>query len=82
MGDLREWFRDPPDARIVAHLDDPLMLEPEPVELEAHLQVSDDHLSGEIHLPDGHTIAFDGWLGLIGAVESALGPRPSNTADR
>jgi hypothetical protein len=81
MGDLREWFRDPPDARIVAHLDDPLMLEPEPVELEAHLQVSDDHLSGEIRLPDGRTLAFDGWLGLIGAVEAALGPRPSSTAD-
>ena len=58
------------------------MLEPEPVELQARLQVSDDHLSGEIHLPDGRTVTFDGWLGLIGAVESALGPRPSNTADR
>jgi hypothetical protein len=57
------------------------MLEPEPVELEAHMQVSEDHLSGEIRLSDGRTIAFDGWLGLIGAVESALGPRPANTAD-
>jgi hypothetical protein len=54
------------------------MLEPESVEVDAHLQIADDHLSGEIRLPDGHTIPFDGWLGLIGAVESVLGPRPRN----
>jgi hypothetical protein len=34
--------------------------------------------AGEISLPDGRTIAFEGWLGLIGAVESALIPRRSD----
>jgi len=46
------------------------------IELDARLQVCGDHLSGEVRLPDGRAIAFDGWLGLIGAVESARGAQP------
>jgi hypothetical protein len=48
------------------------MLAEPPVELAARLEIRGDQLSGEISLPDGRTIAFEGWLGLIGAVESAL----------
>lgn len=61
---------------ILSDVDDPVMLEPESVELDARLKISEDHLSGEISLPDGRTTAFDGWLGLIGAIESALGSGP------
>jgi hypothetical protein len=54
------------------------MLESSSVELDARLKICGDRLSGEISLPDGRTIAFEGWLGLIGAVESALIPRRSD----
>jgi hypothetical protein len=56
---------------MVAHGDDLVVLEPDLIELDARLCVSDEHLSGEVRAPDGRWIAFDGWLGLIGAVETA-----------
>ena len=52
------------------------MPEPDPIELDARLRVSGDHLNGELRLPSGTIIAFDGWLGLIGAVEAAVPPDP------
>ena len=58
--------------RIVAQVDDLVVANPDPIELEARLRVSRDHLEGELQLPSGQTIAFDGWLGLIGAVEAAV----------
>ena len=57
------------------------MPEPDPIELDARLRVSGDHLTGELRLPNGKTIAFDGWLGLIGAVEAAIPAHPE-TWDR
>jgi hypothetical protein len=65
-----------PDAPPLANDDDASMLEPDPIECSARLQLSGDHLSGEVRGPDGRTIVFSGWLGLIGAVESVrfLGP--------
>jgi hypothetical protein len=65
-----------PDARIVSLLDDHVVPEPQPIELAARLRVSGDHLDGELQLPSGQTIAFDGWLGLIGAVEAAVPAEP------
>jgi hypothetical protein len=50
--------------------------DPDPIELDARLRVSGDHLTGELYLPGGQTIAFDGWLGLIGAVEAAVPADP------
>jgi hypothetical protein len=57
------------------------MLAEPSVELDARLKISGDQLSGEISLPDGRTIAFEGWLGLIGAVESALVPARPDERD-
>jgi hypothetical protein len=50
--------------------------EPDPIELDARLRISEDHMDGEVRLPDGRWITFDGWLGLIGAVEAGLPPDP------
>jgi hypothetical protein len=61
-----------PDARIVSHVDDLVVANPDPIELDVRLRVSGDHLEGELQLPSGQTIAFHGWLGLIGAVEAAV----------
>jgi hypothetical protein len=61
---------------MVAQRDDLVVLEPDSVELDARLRVSGDHLSGEVCLPSGRRIAFHGWLGLIGAVESARAEGP------
>ena len=57
---------------MVAHVDDLVVPESDPIELDAHLRISGDHMAGEVRLPDGRWIRFDGWLGLIGAVEAAL----------
>ena len=51
----------------------PLVLGSDPIRLQARLEVAGDHLRGELLLPDGTPMAFDGWLGLIGAVEAACG---------
>ena len=61
---------------MVAQGDDVGVLEPDSIELDARLRVSGDYLSGEVCLPSGHRIAFDGWLGLIGALESARAAGP------
>ena len=65
---------------MVAQVDDLVVPESDPIELDARLQVCGDHLSGEVRLPDGCTIVFDGWLGLIGAVESAISGSISGSA--
>jgi hypothetical protein len=70
-----------PDARIVAQVNDLVVSEPDPIELDARLRVSGGRLNGELHLPTGQTIGFDGWLGLIGAVEAAI-PADPVTPDR
>jgi hypothetical protein len=61
---------------IVAQVDDLVVPESDPTELEARLHISGDHMDGEVRMPDGRWIAFDGWLGLIGAVEAALPADP------
>jgi hypothetical protein len=45
--------------------------DPDPIEFNARLEVSENHLRGELCLPDGRRMAFDGWLGLISAIEAA-----------
>jgi hypothetical protein len=65
-----------PDARILAHSHDSVVIEPDPIELDARLRVSGDHLCGELRLPDGRRIAFESWLGLIGALEAARSNEP------
>jgi hypothetical protein len=57
---------------MVAQVDDLVVPESDPIELDARLRISGDRLDGAVRLPDGGWIAFDGWLGLIGAVEAAL----------
>jgi hypothetical protein len=47
------------------------MVEADAITLDARIQISADHLSGELRLADGRAIPFEGWLGLIGAVELA-----------
>jgi hypothetical protein len=61
---------------MVAQVDDLVVPESDPIELDARLRISGDHMNGELRLPDGRWIAFDGWLGLIGAVEAALPADP------
>ena len=61
---------------MLAQRDDLVVLEPDSIELDARLRVSGGDLSGEVCLPDGRAIAFDGWLGLIGALESARAAGP------
>jgi hypothetical protein len=56
---------------MVAQVEDLVVPGSDPIELDARLRVSGDHLNGELRLPDGRCITFDGWLGLIGAVEAA-----------
>jgi hypothetical protein len=47
------------------------MSEVDCIEIEARLRLSADHLSGELRTSDGWRHSFSGWLGLIGALESA-----------
>jgi hypothetical protein len=49
----------------------PSVLEPRPIELQARLVLFGDRLSGELLCADGRRIEFEGWLGLLGAIESA-----------
>lgn len=47
------------------------MTESPTITLIAHLHLTGVELEGELTGPDGRRIPFSGWLGLIGAVESA-----------
>ena len=66
---------------MVSYVDDLVVPEPDSIEVDAHLLLLDDHLSGELRLPDGRRIAFDGWLGLVGAVELVRDVRPDGRGD-
>jgi hypothetical protein len=55
------------------------MSEPDPIELEASLSLQGDQVSGELRGPRGWRVDFSGWLGLIGALESARDELPDDT---
>ena len=61
---------------IVSRVDDLVVAERDPIELDARMRIEGEHLSGEVRLPDGRWITFDGWLGLFGAVEAAMPADP------